>query len=265
MNNKKVLDAAKKLGIEKIGFCPAKDFDESSKSIIAAAFPYYTGTFDGANISKYCFALDYHKVIHSVLEALAQNIGLKNYKIFCDTGKNDDRKIAKMCGLGFYGLNSLIINEDYGSYFFIGYIFCDEAFEYSSALHKTCKKCGACKKKCPAGAINGDFTIDAEKCLSAVTQKKGSLTDGEIKLITDNNTVFGCDICQDVCPHNKNVKKTNIEEFSNNLITHLSLDDISELSNKEFKKKYGCRAFSWRGKKVLERNLEYIKNKENKK
>ena len=264
MDNKAVIDNALKLGIEKVGFCSAKEFNSDFKSVIAAAFPYYTGEFNNANISKYCFGLDYHKVIYALLEKLAVSISLSDYKIFCDTGKNDDRKIAQKCGLGFYGINSLIINKDYGSYFFIGYIFCNESFDYSTPDFQSCKKCMACKKACPAHAVNGDFTINAEKCLSHVTQKKGELTPDEIKMLVENNAVFGCDICQTVCPHNKNVKKTNFDEFSKNLITNLSYDEISSLSNKEFLKKYGDRAFAWRGKKVPERNLMYIKNAENK-
>ena len=258
MENSKVLSEAAKLGIDTIGFCRADEFNRNYKSVIAAAFPYYSGTARGANISKYCYGLDYHKVVSKILNRLADALNLQNYEIFCDIGKNDDRKIAYKCGLGFYGLNSLIINRDYGSYFFIGYIFCNEDFEYSHPLNVTCIKCGNCKKACPSGAVNGDFTIDAEKCLSNVTQKKGELTSGEIELIKENKSVFGCDICQDVCPHNKNVKKSHFDEFTKNLITRLEYDDIKGLSNKEFLKKYGDRAFSWRGKKVPERNLLYI-------
>ena len=95
MDNKAVIDNALKLGIEKVGFCSAKEFNSDFKSVIAAAFPYYTGEFNNANISKYCFGLDYHKVIYALLEKLAVSISLSDYKIFCDTGKNDDRKIAQ--------------------------------------------------------------------------------------------------------------------------------------------------------------------------
>lgn len=260
MENSKVIAEAKKLGLDKVGFCSAKDFNQNFKSVIAAVFPYYTGKIDGANISKYCFGLDYHKVVSQTLSRLAYALGLDVFEIFCDIGKNDDRKIAQMCGLGFYGINSLIINEDYGSYFFIGYIFCNEDFEYSTPVNTVCKRCMACKNACPAGAVRGDFTVDTEKCLSNVTQKKGELQRKEITMIKENNTVFGCDICQDVCPHNKNVKKSHFDEFTKNLITKLEYDDIANLSNKEFLKKYGDRAFSWRGKKVVERNLSYIKD-----
>ena len=92
------------------------------------------------------------------------------------------------------------------------------------------------------------------------TQKKGELQCNEIAMIKENNSVFGCDICQDVCPHNKNAKKSHFDAFTKNLITKLEYEDLANLSNKEFLKKYGERAFAWRGKKVVERNLSYIKD-----
>lgn len=261
MENNFVIESAKKLGIEKIGFCSAKKFKSEYKSVIAASFCYYTGEDDNANLSKYCYGLDYHKVIKSILERLAKELKLEKYEIFCDIGSNNDRLIAYEAGLGFFGLNSLLICDEYGSFFFIGYIFCNEEFEYSTPLKRECKKCGKCIKECPSNAILGSFKIDTQKCLSEITQKKGEHTKDEKNLIIKNNTVFGCDICQNVCPHNKDIEKTKIKEFSQNLIKNLDYDEIFSLSNKEFMKKYSDRAFSWRGKKVLERNLSYINKK----
>ncbi|MBE7037368.1 MAG: DUF1730 domain-containing protein [Ruminococcaceae bacterium] len=261
MDNTFVIETAKKIGIEKIGFCSAKKFKSEYKSVIAALFCYYSGDEEGANLSKYCYGLDYHKVVKNILEKLAKKLNLKEYEIFCDTGKNNDRLIAYESGLGFFGLNSLLICDEYGSFFFIGYIFCNENFEYSNPDTRECKKCGECIKKCPANAILGDFKIDVPKCLSEITQKKGEHTEDEKNLIIQNNTVFGCDICQNVCPHNQNIEKTKFKEFSQNLVSKLDYDEIFSMSNKEFMNKYGNRAFSWRGKKVLERNLLYINEK----
>ena len=115
-----------------------------------------------------------------------------------------------------------------------------------------------CIKSCPSGALGDDF--DCENCLSAITQKKGELTEWEESLIRKNKIVFGCDICQKVCPHNKDVATTPIDEFSKNRIFSISLEDIQNLTNREFNQKYGNRAFAWRGKAVLERNLKIIEN-----
>ena len=136
MENNFVIESAKKLGIEKIGFCSAKKFKSEYKSVIAASFCYYTGVDDNANLSKYCYGLDYHKVIKSILERLAKELKLEKYEIFCDIGSNNDRLIAYEAGLGFFGLNSLLICDEYGSFFFIGYIFCNEEFEYSTPLKR---------------------------------------------------------------------------------------------------------------------------------
>ena len=120
--------------------------------------------------------------------------------------------------------------------------------------------CGKCMDVCPLGAIsNGDFS--QERCLSYITQKKGDLTDAEVEALANNGMVWGCDNCQSVCPHNENVEETEIDEFKNNLITNLQIEDMS---NKEFAGKFGQRAFAWRGKGVLLRNQKCIHNRKEK-
>ena len=73
-----------------------------------------------------------------------------------------------------------------------------------------------------------------------------------------NKKVFGCDICQDICPHNKNIEVTNFPQFKENLMTKIDIDEINEISNKEFKRRYNNKAFSWRGRKLIKRNLDII-------
>ena len=115
-----------------------------------------------------------------------------------------------------------------------------------------------CITSCPGGAITPEGKFDTEKCLSHITQKKGELTHDEISKIVDNGMIFGCDVCQVVCPHNRDVLYSGIKEFTENLIDNLYFDDIKNLSNKAFKIEFGDRAFSWRGKALLERNLKYF-------
>jgi len=236
----------------------------SAQSIIVCLFPYYIGEREDANISKYTHALDYHKVAITKLEQigtfLEQRIEDFQYKAFADTGPLSDRYLAYLAGLGFYGINSHIINDKYGSYVFIGYMLTNYPFEADKPQEVTCIKCGRCVRACPGHIILGDFNIDPRYCKSYLTQKKGELTEKELNIISKTPLVFGCDVCQDVCPHNKSPQITNIAEFKTDLISKLNCELLKAMSNKEFAKHYGTHAFSWRGKKILQRNLEIMRD-----
>ncbi|SHJ90490.1 tRNA epoxyqueuosine(34) reductase QueG [Tepidibacter formicigenes] len=292
---KKLKDFCKSLGIENVGIAhigPYKELEEilkdrinkgyytgleeedikkrvdpritmeNVKSIIVCLFPYFSGNVKKTNISKYTYSIDYHIIVKNKLENicsyLKDNINDFEYKIFVDTGPLVDRYLAKISGVGYFGINNNIITDKYGSYVSIGYILSNYPFEIDKPIDKTCIKCGLCIKKCPGGAILGNFEINPNKCLSFVTQKKGELSQEEKEMFIKNPSVFGCDICQDVCPHNKRVEVTNIEEFKNDLIYKLEYEEIKNISNREFKRRYGNRAFSWRGKSIILRNLEII-------
>ncbi len=262
ITSSKIKDYAKKLGIDMVGITSAELFNNAQNSdytsVIVALFPYYTGEVMGANLSKYTYAKDYHIVAKEYLTDIAEHFCLKNYAVYSDTGPSVDRDLAINAGLCFRGKNTMAINEKYGSYFFIGYIVCNESLKFDTPCKNVCMDCGRCANSCPGGAIRNDFTIDIEKCASHISQKKGELTDEEIALIRKTGLCFGCDICQTVCPHNKNAKITPIAEFRENLITSLTFSDLDGLSAREFKAKYGDRAFSWRGKQVLLRNIKIL-------
>lgn len=235
------------------------------QSVIVCLFPYYSGDKPDANLSKYCYGLDYHTVVKDKLTLignyLEERIPDFAYQAYTDTGPLADRYMAYLAGLGFYGINSHIITDKYGSYLFIGYLLVNYPFAPDHPLDRTCLRCGNCVKLCPGQIILGDFNINPRLCRSYLTQKKGELTAEEIAILQKTDLIFGCDVCQDVCPHNSNIAKTNIEEFKNNHIHRLNYEDIASMSNKEFANRYGNRAFSWRGKKLLLRNLEYLANK----
>ena len=150
----------------------------------------------------------------------------------------------------------MLINDDFGSYFFIGYILCDLDLSPDTPLEKTCSGCNRCITVCPGGALGEEFDIN--KCASHISQKKGDLTQSEIAILKKSGLIFGCDACQRVCPHN-NITPNPIKEFAEDLIHSLSIEDIEKLSNREFLKEYKNRAFSWRGKGVLERNINITK------
>lgn len=259
----RILSAFKKFNIDSVGITDASRYNlasnEEFKSIIVALFPYYSKEDENSNLSMYTYGKDYHKVIREILNAVCLDAGISDYKLHSDIGPEIERALAVDSGLCFVGKNGMCINEKYGSYFFIGYIVCNEDLPYDKPNEKNCLGCLRCINACPGNAISDGF--NEEKCLSAITQKKGDLSIWEENLIRDNGSAFGCDVCQKVCPHNKGIKMSEIAEFTNDLITRLESEEISAMSNKEFLRKYGDRSFSWRGKKVLERNLKIIDEK----
>lgn len=250
MIKEKIREFAKKLGVEKVGF---------SDNAVVALFPYFVKDEQG-NVSMYARGLDYHRVAEDKLkklEAFLRTLGATETLIHADKGTLNDRKAAYDAGLGFFGKNGMLICGEYGSYFFIGQVVHNLKIDADKPLTESCVSCGACVKNCPGGALteNG-FKID--KCLSEISQKRGELSPGEQKLLKDSGLCWGCDVCQSVCPHNKGLQTTAMAEFLDRRITSLGVEDVSGLSNREFKEKFGEYAFAWRGKGVLERNLKIL-------
>jgi epoxyqueuosine reductase len=236
---------------------------EDTQSVIVCLFPYYIGEKADSNIAKYTYSLDYHKLVKDKLEQIGSFLGGKiqgfHYKAFVDNGPLVDRYMAYIAGLGFYGLNNQIITEKYGSYVFIGYILVNYPFEVDKPLQGTCMQCGNCIQACPSKSILGNFAIDPRRCRSYLTQKKGDLTADEVNIIKESNIIFGCDVCLDVCPHNSKGNITKIREFQEHILAQISYAEVEGISNKEFMRRYGNRAFSWRGRRLIARNFEYMK------
>ncbi len=236
---------------------------EDVKSVIVCLFPYYTGNAEGANLSKYAYGMDYHIIVKEKLEAIGRFLDRRiegfHYKAFVDAGPLSDRYLAYKAGLGFWGINNHIITDKYGSYVFIGYILNNYPFEADRPQGRTCLKCFNCVRSCPGQCILGDFTIDPLRCKSYITQKKEELNDEDIGILKKHRLVWGCDVCQDVCPHNQKVEKTIMEEFKKNLIYSVDCEELSRISNKEFIRRYGNRAFGWRGRKVLLRSCKILR------
>lgn len=229
---------------------------------LIAAFPYYCGAEPG-NISLYARGLDYHGVLTAALEKAAALLGegVKT-RVFVDSSPIDEKKAACCAGLGVIGKNSLLITKEYGSYVFLGEILVcgsPEDFENVSAKVRVpdCSGCGACVRACPTGFLRGSGV-----CLSAVTQKSGALSPEEEAQIKNNGYVWGCDICQLVCPMNAGAAHTKIPEFCGQTGTEMikSLDsrELSELGSQGIEDKYQNRAFMWRGGGVLIRNAALI-------
>lgn len=223
------------------------------RSVIVYLLPYYSGETD--NISLYAASLDYHLAIREINEGLSKTLKEifphSSMKGYGDHSPIDERHAALIGGLGISGDNGLIINEKYGSFVFIGDMVTDIApeelhTEAPKAIMR-CSGCGACRAACPTGILSGE----GSDCLSAITQRKGELSDQEIALMREYNTAWGCDMCQRACPHNANPTLTPVEFFYRQRIPALTPEILASMSDEEFAK----RAYAWRGKKTIERNI----------
>jgi len=242
--------------LDKASFCATGEILDDVKSIIVCAFGYWAGDKKG-NISRYARGADYHIVAKEKMKPLCNFLNNNGFsaEAYADTGVLNERILAEVSGIAFRGKNQMAINEKLGSYFFIGYILTDCELEADMPNNRSCKACGKCIEACPLGALSKDGFCE-DRCLSYITQKKGELSREEKDAMKKSGMIWGCDICQEVCPHNKGIEVTEIDEFKQNLISELYIDE--NLSNKEFKNLYGNRAFSWRGKGVIVRNEKIV-------
>ena len=233
------------------------------KSAIVCLFPYYVEHSGPSNLSRYTWGIDYHLVINEYLEKLTEKLQKMNasaqFSIHCDTSPLADRYMAYLAGLGFYGKNNCFISPKWGSYVMIGTILTTLEFEPNTPLEQSCMGCNRCITAC-LGQCLGHDEFKYDTCKSYLTQKKGDLTNEEESIIGKTPLVFGCDVCQEVCPHNQGIPTTPIPEFQR-VEPYIDINELETLTNKEFKAKYGNRAFSWRGKKILMRNQNIIEEK----
>ena len=230
--------------------------DFAPKSVIMFVLPYYTGECE--NMSVYASSLDYHLAIREVtggiIELLKEYAPTSSAKGYGDHSPIDEIHAALISGLGIRGDSGLLINEKYGTYIFIGDVITDidpDLLGYTEPCEiKRCVGCGICKVKCPSGILRGE----GDDCLSAITQRKGDLAEYEIDLMRKVNTVWGCDECQRYCSHNKEPMLTPIPFFYDRRISKLTSEIVDSMSKEEFK----ARAFAWRGRKTVERNLKHL-------
>lgn len=227
------------------------------RSVIVYLLPYYTGAT--VNLSRYAASLDYHLIISEVGNDLADLIaklypGSKS-RSYGDHSPIDERHAALIGGLGILGDSGLLINHKYGTYSFIGDLVTDippeELGVQAPRKIEHCSGCGRCKRACPTGILRGE----GSDCLSAITQRKGELKEDERTLMRAYNTAWGCDICQTVCPYNSSPEKTPIAFFYTDPIYELTREALDSMDKEAFRK----RAFSWRGRKTVERNLDILK------
>ena len=236
-----------------------KTFSFEVKSVIVFLIPYFSGLHSG-NISLYSMAKDYHFYCKMLEERIIPQIkNMTGDAVLCaDTSPVYETEAASLAGLGMIGKHGLLINPEYSSFVFIGGIFTpipyEELTDKRSFEKSYCTMCGKCLSSCPV-------SLDKNECISALTQKKGELTDKDNELLKKHGSVWGCDICQLACPYTekmiKNGTVTEIEFFKNDLIYNITKDYLESVRKEEFMQ----RAFSWRGKKILERNIGICEKK----
>lgn len=226
------------------------------------------------HIASVSWGEDYHKVLKRRMNELMTAVNLElekngeacsEYKIFVDNSPLVDRGSAYRAGLGFFGKNNCLINAQFGSYFFIGQILWGYEVSISDVapVENGCHDCRRCLDACPGQALGDGYELNPSKCISFLTQKKNlsPLEEGYVK-----KYLYGCDICQQVCPYNQNLQKTNEKSFWIEAeVASPKLIDVLELTNNSYKKAYHETASGWRGKKVFLRNAELVlKNKKKK-
>ena len=226
------------------------------------AVPYYTTFCDdpARNISAYAVSKDYHlffeMLFEEILPILHQRFPTYRFAGFADHSPIDEVDAAARAGLGCIGCNHLLLTERYASYVFLGEILTDAVLDTPGAEPIACAACGACRRACPAA-------LEASGCLSALSQKKGVLTPAEQNTLLESKTVWGCDRCQEHCPVTLAAQKsgsiyTSIPFFGEAPLPHLTESVIAEMSDTEFSK----RAYSWRGRQTILRNLTFTGKEE---
>lgn len=222
---------------------PILVFSES-QSVIIVAMNYWTGDHQPENpqygrISRYAWGMDYHCVLREKLTQLLQWMQQQDSsirgKIYVDSGPLLEKAWAVRSGLGWRGKNTVIISKNQGSYLFLGVILSNIPLVYDQLIPDYCGTCTRCIDACPTGAIVAPYILDASKCISYLTvEHRGEIPNNYHAAL--GNWIFGCDICQEVCPWNRFTQKTNVKEFypKNGLLSTL-LSQWSNLTEEEFK------------------------------
>lgn len=237
----------------------------SARSIIAIAVGY-PNKLKGAPKSvrgdrrgmfaRASWGQDYHTIMRNRLDKLSLFLKEKvpdvEIKSMVDTGVLSDRSVAERAGLGFAGKNGFIINEELGTWSYLGEMLVSIPFKPDDPVIDSCGDCNICVDRCPTDALVGNGQLNSQKCISFLTQTKGYLKDEYRYKI--GNRLYGCDTCQQVCPRNRGINTEHDDIILEPEVLKPRLVPLLKMSNKEFKNTYGHLAGAWRGKKPIQRN-----------
>ena len=238
-----------------------------AKSVISLGLNYYTphsysNEETKGKVSRYAWGKDYHLIIWAMLDELEEELKKVNPQFECisyvDTGPVMDKAWAVRSGLGWLGKHTNVINREIGSWFFIANIITNYEFDYSEQIPNFCGTCTACIDACPTNAIIKEYVVDANKCISYLTiENKNEISEkfnGKF-----DNWLFGCDICQDVCPWNQKFPVETLLKNFHPQNKEFKLDDILEMKEEEFKEKFQTSPVKRAKLTGLKRNALFLK------
>jgi len=237
---------------------------EGAKSVISVLYNYYPKDFqkkDTYQISKYAYGRDYHYVVkvklNQLLNFINNEIHVVSGRAFVDSAPVMDKVWAAKSGLGWIGKNTNLISQQFGSFVFIGELIINLELDYDTPVKDYCGSCTKCIDACPTGALI-PYQLDARKCISYLTiGKKGEIPD-EVKWKW-NNWIFGCDICQDVCPWNAKIKPTNEPQFQiSDLLNNMNKEAWQNIDKITFKKLFKNSPIERAKFEGLKHNIEFI-------
>ncbi|MGL4606878.1 MAG: tRNA epoxyqueuosine(34) reductase QueG [Eubacteriaceae bacterium] len=229
--------------------------------------PYPRDGKERSKIASVAWGEDYHRVLKRKMTDLIEAVlalypvdtrNEVSYKICVDTSPVVDRGTGYRCGFGFFGKNNCLINKSLGSYFFIGEILINQSIEFSSQkpIESQCGDCDLCIKACPHGALGEGYSLDPSRCISYLTQKKELSQEEETRI---THYAYGCDLCQKVCPFNEGLNETTESSFlTKEDFAFPMTEELLEMSNSDFKRRFGRTAGGWRGKKTMIRNVKLL-------
>ena len=245
--------------------CAPQELLPGAKSIIAVGMSYNIADNEAetqqrpvGKVARYSWGDDYHNVmkerLKALVEGLSHNLGLPiRAKWYVDDGPMLDRAVAQRAGIGWFGKNTNILTSSHGSWVFLGQVITDLELEPDPPVKKTCGNCVACIDDCPTGAIVAPYVIDNTRCISHLTiENRGPIPRHLRPLMYD--WVFGCDICQDVCPVNRKAAYSREGAFNKRRFTTIDLVALLEMTEEGFREQF-CNSPIRRAKLVgLQRN-----------
>ena len=242
---------------------------DGAKSVISLIYNYFPNAdlnvSSGYKIAKYAFGKDYHHVIKDKLKVFVQRIqeeiGAVNGRVFVDSAPVLERVWAKKSGLGWVGKNSLLLNRQMGSFFFLAEVIIDLDLAYDGPVKDYCGTCTRCMDACPTDAIPTPYVVDGSRCISYFTIELKEEIPAEFKN-SYNDWIFGCDICQDVCPWNRFSSPHNEEKFiPNKELESMKQEDWLEITHDVFNKLFQGSAVKRAKYEGLKRNIRFIGKK----
>jgi len=241
-----------------------------ARSVIVVAHNYFTSHQHSddkrkCKISRYAWGRDYHKIIKKKLKTLLREIReiepRVEGRLFVDSAPIQEKLWARQAGLGWQGKNTNVISRDLGSWFFLGELVVNVELDYDSPIADYCGNCRACIEACPTQALT-DYRLDARRCLSYLTIEYKDALIPEAFQDKMNNWIFGCDICQDVCPWNRFAKETREPAYfpaEENIAPDLNV--LSRISESAYRKRFNKSAVSRAKYTNFIRNIKTVLNK----